>query len=191
MGALSIRASISLLAMCAALCVFAQTQGAKDEQQIATLMAALCDHSLKPADGLDPGAATEEREKSLEYFKDPQYQLILTRTGPIEMEGDGYAKVPVHANLKNGNEETEVDGTASFVKRNGVWYFANYDFLAFSTLLILVIVLGVAVGICFAGVVLRLWWKLKAAGRLDPLSAWKIFVPFCWPGLFRLLRQNK
>jgi hypothetical protein len=163
----------------------AQSDFAADKGQISKLLTGLSDHSIKPADVLDPSLNPKERTSSLRYFDDPSYQLSLLPVGDIQINADGSAAVPVKVQFKNENKELSVRSTAEFVKRNQVWYFANFSFVAFPTVIIVVIVVGALIGVSYASGVLLLRRKLLRQGKLDWANRTKIFIPVFWPSLYR------
>ena len=163
----------------------AQSDFAADKGQISKLLTGLSDHSIKPADVLDPSLNPKERTSSLRYFDDPSYQLSLLPVGDIQINADGSAAVPVKVQFKNENKELSARSTAEFVKRNQVWYFANFSFVAFPTVIIVVIVVGALIGVSYASGVLLLRRKLLRQGKLDWANRTKIFIPVFWPSLYR------
>jgi hypothetical protein len=173
-----------LLLLLSANVLSAQSDSSADKSRISKLLAGLSDHSIKPADVLDPSLNPEKRTSSLGYFDDPSYQLSLVPTGDIKINADGSAAVPVKVQFKNENKEVSTQSTAEFVKRNQVWYFANFSFVAFPTVIIAVIVGGALVGISYASGVLLLRRKLLRQGKLDWGNRAKIFIPIFWPNLF-------
>jgi hypothetical protein len=60
--------------------------------------------------------------------------------------------------------------------------------ISWSPILIVVLVAGVLVGIGYAATVLVLWSRLTGRGWRLGLHLLKVFVPFCWPSLFRQTR---
>jgi len=175
---------LMLLLLLSANVISAQSDFSADKSQISKLLTGLSDHSIKPADVLDPSMKPEKRTSSLGYFDDPAYQLSLAPVGDIEIRPDGSAAVPVKVRFKTENKEVSTQSTAEFVKRNQVWYFANFSFVAFPTVIIAVIVGGALVGISYASAVLLLRRKLLRQGKLDWGNRAKIFIPIFWPNLF-------
>jgi hypothetical protein len=162
----------------------AQSDLSADRSQISKLLTELSDHSVKPSDVLDPSMNAKERATDLGYFDDPSYQLRLVPTGAIDIKADGSAAVPVKVTFKTANKEMEAQSTANFVKRDQGWYFANFSFVAFPTVIIAVIVVGALVGISYATGVLLLRRKLLRQGKLDWANRARIFIPIFWPRLF-------
>lgn len=158
---------------------------ASDAEQIAGLMAGLSDHTIKPADVLDPNLAPSERDRNLRRFSEPNYELSLVPTeGVPAITGDSVSiPVRVHFDGRDGNT-LDAGATAQFVKRNGKWYFSSFDFMSWPVFLIVVLVVGLLVGICYAATVLVLGSKLLRQGPLG-VNAVKMFFPFFWPSLFR------
>jgi hypothetical protein len=162
----------------------AQSDFSADKNQITKLMSGLSDHSIKVADVLDPSMSTRERTASLGYFGDSTYQLSLVPVGAIEINADGSATVPVAVRFKTATKELATQSTASFVKRDGIWYFANFGFVGVPAVLIVVAACGALVGISYASGVLLLRRKLLRAGKLDLANRAKLFIPIFWPSLF-------
>ena len=163
----------------------AQSDFSADRRQISQMLAGLSDHSIKPADVLDPSLDPAKRRTSLGYFRDPTYQLTLVPISDIKVSPSGSATVPVTVRFKNENKEVSVQTTAEFVKRNQVWYFANFDFVAFPPIIVAVIVVGILVAIFYASGVLLLRRKLLRQGELNWNNRTKIFIPIFWPSIFR------
>ena len=155
-----------------------------DNSQITKLLTGLCDHSVKPSDALDPSLTHELRDNSLAYFTDPSYQLSLVPVGPIQINEDGSATVSVKVEFKDTNKEMSTQTTAQFVKRNEVWYFANFSFLAFPTVIVVVIIICGFVGVLYAVGVLIVRGRLVRQGRLELANRVKVFIPVFWPSLF-------
>jgi len=59
---------------------------------------------------------------------------------------------------------------------------------SWSPFLIVVLVVGVLVGIGYGATVLVLWNRLTARGWRLGIHLLKVFLPFCWPSLFRQTR---
>lgn len=165
--------------------VFSAQSDSADKREISKLLTGLSDHSIKPADVLDPSLNPKQRATSLGYFNDPSYQLSLIPVGAIEVNADGSAMAPVKVSFKTENKEVAAQSTVEFVKRNQTWYFANFSFLALPTVIIAVIVVGVVVGVSYATGVLLLRRKLLGQGKLDWANRTKILIPLFWPNLFR------
>jgi len=161
---------------------------ASDADQIAGLMRSLSDHSKSPSDVLDPSLSPADREKNLHHFGAPQYELNLTPTSGIPAVTGNSVSVPVrvHFDSKDGNT-LDASATAQFVKRDGTWYFSNFDFLSWPAFLIVVLVLGLLVGIGYATTVIVLMLRLIKHGPLG-INGIKMFFPIFWPRLFRTSR---
>jgi len=163
-------------------------ESGSDADQIAKLIAGVCDHSKAPSDALDPSLNPADRDKNLHRLSAPHYELnLIPAEGIPKFTGD-IVSVPVrvHFDAKDGNS-LDVSATARFVKRNGAWYFSNFDFLTWPVFLILVLVFGVLVGIGYAATVLVLMTKLLKHGQLG-INGIKMFLPIFWPSLFRQVR---
>jgi len=156
-----------------------------DKMEILSLLEALSAKSIKPADALDPSLGEQQRKQALTYFSTFEYELNLQPVGEVVLDGPDSAKVPVNVRFITKNREIEAKSSASFVRRSGRWYLANYDFLSFPPVLIVVTIVSSVVGIAYAPVVVLLWRKLVRSGKLGIASGAKIFIPIYWPGLFR------
>ena len=111
--------------------------------------------------------------------------LTLIPAGPIQINADSSAAVPAKVEFKNVNKQMSAQSTAEFVKRNQVWYFANFSFVAFPTVIIAVIVVGALAGISNASGVLLLRRRLLRQGKLDWSNRAKIFaLALFGPNLF-------
>ena len=161
----------------------AQSQASRsDADQIVGLMTGLSDHSKAPADVLDPKIEPSARSKNLQRFSAPDYELSIVPTGSAPAISRDAASVPVrvHFDSRDGNS-LDVSTTAHFIRRNGTWYFANFDFMRWPVLLVVVFVICILFGIGYAVMVLVLRSKLVKEGRLEV----KMFIPLFWPSLFR------
>jgi len=156
-----------------------------DADQIISLMADLSDHSKAPTDVLDPNLDPSARNKNLQHFSAPHYELSVVPTEGIQAIIGDSASVPVrvHFDSQDGNS-LDASATAQFIKRNGTWYFANFDFMRWPIFLVVVLVVCILIGIGYAAVVLVLRSKLVKEGRLG-VNGVKMFIPFFWPSLFR------
>jgi len=163
--------------------LFSQPGVSADESEIKKLLSDLSEHSIKPSSVLDPSLNQERRDKNLAYFTD-SYQLRVVPTAPFWIKADGSADVSVRVEFKNATTELSADSTARFIKRNGVWYYADFDFLGFPPVLILTMVIGFTVAVSYATTVLVLRWRLVRHGRLSWSNRVKLFIPIFWPRLF-------
>jgi len=158
-----------------------------DADQINALLVSLSHHSKNPSDTLDPTVTGAEREKNLRHFTSSSYKLNIVPNGGPSISGDT-ATVPVRVHYKAGDGNTlDSSSTAYFVRRSGTWYFANYHFMKWPALLIVVLVLGLLVGISYAVTVLILWSRHAKQGPIGS-NAFKVFIPLFWPYLFRQIR---
>lgn len=159
-----------------------------DADQITGLMAALSNHSKAPAVVLDPALSGPDREKNLSHFSATPYELsIVPNGGAPTITGDSASEpVRVHYKAEDGNS-VDASETAQFVRRNGVWYFASFDFMKWPAFLIVVLVACMLVGIVYAATVLVLWNRLTKHGKLGA-NAVKMFIPLFWASLFRQTR---
>jgi len=181
--------TVSMGILGVAVSLYALTQPSEsDAGQISGLMAGLSDHSKAPVDVLDPNLSPSDRDKSLHHFIAPRYELSLVPTGGIPVVSGDFASVPVrvHFEASDGNS-LDASATAKFVKRDGVWYFANFDFMSWPAYLIIVLVVCLFVGVSYAVTVLILTRKLIQKGQFG-VTGIKAFVPFLWPSLFRQIR---
>jgi hypothetical protein len=176
-----------LLALTA--CPFCQTADPSDANQIRKLIGGLTDHSVAVADALDPALEGPKRAKALQVFREPSYQLSLTVNGDMLIKDRSSASLPVKVHFKTPTREIEDESTAYFVKRAGVWYFSNFDFLAFPPFLIAVTVVCSLVGVTYAAAVLLLRNRLIRQGDFRAATRSKIFVPIFWPSLLRQTSQ--
>lgn len=165
--------------------VSAQAPASSDAAQIAGLMTGLSNHSRAATQVLDPSLSPSDRDKNLRRFQDPHYELSLVPAGAVSTNAGDSASVPVRVHFKTGNGEVETSSTAQFIKRDSIWYFSNFDFLSFPTVIIVVIMLCVLVGIAYAATVLVLRSRLVRRGQLGAANGAKIFIPIFWPSLFR------
>lgn len=169
-----------------AMLLLAQAQTSRsDADQIISLMTALSDHSKPPADALDPNLYPSTRNKNLQHFSAPHYELNIVPTEGVQAITGDSASVPVrvHFDSHDGNS-LDASATAQFIKRNGTWYFANFDFMRWPIFLVVVLVVCILIGIGYAAMVLVLRSKLVREGRLG-MNGVKMFIPFFWPSLFR------
>jgi hypothetical protein len=173
----------------AAILVVAQRSvTASDADQIRGLMASLSNRSKTPVEVLDPTLMGETREKNLGHFSASPYELTVVPNGGAPVISGDTASVAVRVHYKAEDDNSlDANATAQFVKRNGVWYFANYNFMKWPVVLIVVLVLGVLIGIAYAAAVLFLSSRLVKQGPLGA-NAVKMFIPFFWPFLFRQAR---
>ena len=177
------RIAVALLLLPSLSVLSPQSVVSADEGQVQKLLSALSDHAIKPSDALDPLLNQERREKALAYLNDP-YQLRVTPTGPIEIKANGSAAVPVKVDFKNATTEMSADSTARFINRNGVWYYADFDFLGFPAVILVTLIICGSVGVGYATTVLVLRWRLARRGMLTWGNRVKLFFPIFWPRLF-------
>ncbi len=183
-------AAVCSLLVFSNLVVFSQAQQMNDAEQIKEVMKRLSGHLANAEDLVDPKLSGQERKKSLGHFGDPTYQLTLIPTDGIRIQPDGHAVVPARVHFKTSTQELDANVEVKFVQRNGVWYFANFDFLGWPAVLVAVLIIGIGVGIAFAAVVLILRSRLRKQGKLKGANLIKIFVPIFWPKLFSESRPS-
>jgi uncharacterized membrane protein len=167
----------------------AQSPSKSDADQITGLLAALSNRAKAPADVLDPTLSGPERDKNLRHFSTGPYELsVVPNDGAPAITGDS-ASVPVrvHYKAEDGNS-LDASTTAQFVRRNGIWYFASFDFMKWPAFLIVVFVVGLLVAISYAATVLVLWSRLTKHGAFGGANMVKMFIPFFWASLFRQTR---
>lgn len=141
-----------------------------------------------PASALDPLLGDEARKADSKRFAAEGYELRIQPTGAPSLSDENHATAPVevHWDDHRGNSVDVSDSTAHLVRRDGVWYFASYDFLAWPGYLVALLVLGCSVGVGYAAVVLVLYRKIVVSS--DAASIALVWIPFYWPSLFRKFR---
>jgi hypothetical protein len=164
-------------------------QSSADQAAVENVAEALAQHTVTPDKALDPAIVGKQRSDTLSLFEDPNYELTFAPKGEAHTAPDGKLEWPVHLIFKSETKGLEEDETLEFVKRDGVWYFANYDFLKFPWLFwfFALAMLAYAVLTAVATIVLRR--RLIRCGQLRGANYVKIFIPFYWPALFRLTRE--
>jgi hypothetical protein len=161
------------------------TTSTSDADQIQRLMRSLSEHSKSPADLLDPSLSPNERQKFLKHFATSHYDLSLTPTSGIPAATGDFLSVPVRVQFDGRDGNTlDANATAQFVKKDGEWYFANFNFLSWPSFLIAVLVVGLLAGVGYAATVIFLMLKLIKRGPLGT-NRLKMFFPIFWPRLFR------
>ncbi len=185
-----IRRMIVVVLWSAAWLMWAGTIASEDARQILDLLDSMSRHSRSPSDLLDPQLSADEKSKSLKHFSASHYDLRLIPTTAIsEVDGER-ARVPVRVQFDDGNGNTaDLTAVATFVKREGIWYFSNYDFMEWPISLIAVSVVLCLIGIGYSVTVIVLTRRLAA--RKSPRSrSLRVFIPFFWPQLFRGCRSE-
>jgi hypothetical protein len=158
-----------------------------DAGQVSSLIERLCNHSITPADAFDP---------NLNHPSGPE---TCNTSGPLPTNSV-LLKLRVRRSLEEilplyrfesatmpKTVALDTDATARFVKRNGVWYFSNFDFMSWPNLLVAVLVVGIVVGLGYATTALVLFNRLMKNGLIGTHGI-KMFIPFFWPALFRQTR---
>jgi hypothetical protein len=170
--------------------LFAQIpESRRDADQIASLMAALSDRSKVPSDVLDPMLSSDDRAENLKRFSTSRYELSLVPTQPVQVLAEDSASVPIRVHyISDDGARLDANATAHFVRRNGTWYFSNFEFMEWPAFLIIVLVVGVLVAIGYATTVLVLRNRLVKKGQLGGRNLIKVFLPVFWPDLFRQTR---
>jgi len=164
----------------------AQTLASRnDADQIISLLAGLSNHSKIPANVLDPNLSPSDRDKNLHHFSAPHYELNLVPTEGIPAISGEFVSVPIRVHFNSGDGNSlDVSATAQFVKRNGTWYFSNFNFMTWPAFLIIVLIFGILVGIGYAVMVIILMRRLLKQGPFG-IDGMLIFFPIFWPYLFR------
>lgn len=160
------------------------SQTSSDREQIMMLMEKLADHSAPAEKLVDPKLGGKERQKTLDYFSDPSYQLTLVPTEAPKIEPDGRAIVPVRLHFKNLTSQVDGDADIRFIQRGGAWYFADFNFLGWTLAEIAIYIVGMGIAIAFATGVLILRRRLRKQNMLNGANLVKIFIPIFWPKLF-------
>jgi len=156
--------------------VAAQQSASKaDADEVAALLWKLSNQSVAPVTVLDPQLSPGKREKSLSYLDYSHYELTVVALASIP--------VRVHFLATTGNS-LDANATAEFVRRDGQWYFADFQFMAWPAIAIVGVVLCGIVGISYATTVLILFRRLKKQPS-PKVNVAKIIIPFYWPALFR------
>lgn len=161
---------------------------ANDAYQIKSLMSALSNKSKTPADVLNPNLAPSVRDKDLNRFSAPNYDLsIVPEAAPAIT--DHFAAVPVRVSFDDRNGNTlNASVTAHFIKVGNTWYFSDFDFMKWPVFLIAVLVAGILIGIAYAATILVLLRRLIRDRQLRVSAMMKMFFPIFWPSLFRATR---
>ena len=160
-----------------------------DKDQINALIDKLSDHSVTAEKALDPALVGPKRKTAIGRFNDSTYQLSITRTEEAGVRPDGHAVLPARIHFKNQTNELDADADIKFIQRDGTWYFADFDFLGWPTILIIVLIAGIGAGIFYATMGLVLLNRLKKTNQLTPSNYLKLFIPIFWPSLFAGTRQ--
>jgi hypothetical protein len=163
---------------------------ASDEAAIQALIASLEAHRAAPAELLDPDLERERRQKSLAAFRDKLYQVSFYEKSPLVFADGTHASMDTRVHFRDGHSEATMTTTLNFVRRDGDWYFADYEFLGFPPVLIAVVVVAATVGIGFAVMVLVLRARLRRTGKLDISRQLLVFAPFAWPALWRESQED-
>jgi hypothetical protein len=148
------------------------------------LMKKLADHSAPAENLVDPKLGSKQRQKTLDYFRDPSYQLTLVPTAAPKIDSDGRATVPVRLHFKNLTSQVDGDAEIRFIQRGGAWYFADFSFLGWTLAEIIMYIVGMGIAVAFATGVLILRRRLRRQNMLNGANLLKIFIPIFWPKLF-------
>jgi hypothetical protein len=147
-----------------------QAQTDPDRDQIQELITKLASHT-SPDSLLDPSLPEQARIDQLRRFAN-SFELSLTPEGPIEVSGStarASERLKFESSSATSNEDMEKSVSLTFVKRNGQWYFANYDFLKVSTVEIVIFICGMLFAATWTFFVLRKWRTLRKK-RTGPLE---------------------
>lgn len=167
---------------------FAMAQDSREEEAIARLLESLSNHSVTPESALDPTLSGEHRKTQLDLLSDHSYELAIRPSGQPVWLGDSTLSIPAKIQFKDETTTLDISSKVELVRRNGQWYFANYDFLRVPWLFWLFAVAMLAYGVLTAVTVIILRRRLIQSGHLRGGNYIKIFIPFFWPSLFRLTR---
>jgi hypothetical protein len=162
-----------------------------DELAITALLRSLEEHSQTPSQLLDPEVKGEMRKKSLSYLDAKLYRISFYERSPVVLDTDRtHASQNTRVYFEDGRTKADLSISLKFVKRDGTWYFATYEFLGWPASLIVLIVIGTAVAIGYAATVLVLKHRLTRAGIWDSTHFLLAFIPFAWPHLWRESRTS-
>jgi hypothetical protein len=163
-----------LLLRCVVVCLAAslfalsvRAQNPADEAQIRGLIDRLENHPISPGSAHDPELTGKARAKNVDALSDQNYQLTVTPKSDFVFTSDGTARVTaeIHFSDSTTSEMSNTDASIYFVKRQGVWYFANYSFLGTPIWFWpLVIIMG-GFAITIAVVMLRHLRRIREARR--------------------------
>jgi hypothetical protein len=94
----------------------------------------------------------------------------------------------VHYKADDGNA-LDVDSKASFVNRNGTWYFASFDFMVWSPFLVIVALLVGLTGVGYSIMVSVLQHRLRKGG-IRGLRGLRALFPFFWLSILAETREK-
>lgn len=177
-----------ILSLWTATLVFGQNDRKSDTDQINALIEKLSNHSVTADKALDPDLSGPKRKSAIDYLSGPAYQLTITPTGDVRIGSDGRAVLTARIRFRSQTNELDRDAEVRFIRRDGVWYFADFGFLGWPTILIMVLVVGILVGISYATVGLILFTRLQKRNKLNQATFFKLFIPIFWPKLFSMCR---
>lgn len=180
---------VILLSLSTAGLALEQDDRRSDKDQINALIERLSDHSVTAEKVLDPALVGTKRKTAIGKFNDSTYQLSITRTEEARVTTDGHAVLPARIHFKNQTNELDADAGIKFIERDGTWYFADFDFLDWPTILIIVFIAGTGVSIFYSTMVLVFYYRLKKTNQLTPSNFFKLFIPIFWPRLFAGTRR--
>jgi hypothetical protein len=168
------------------LCGYAQDNTLVRREEIDALIGTLASHSANPVDLLDPGITGIERVNRVSVFAKLDYEFRFQPSGDLKINGD-IVSLPGRMYFKNPQKQISVTTELNFVRREGRWYFADYDFAIFPVWAIALMALGCSISIGYAVGILILRARLDRLGILWQGTNWiKIFLPFLWPTMFRV-----
>jgi len=171
--------------LCLGTTLVGQIRTAADKQRIMALIRNLSNHANDPSALLDPQIVGEKRANALKYIGDKPFELSITPTKDIENRPDGTAVLPARVRFKNPTDELDSDAELHFVRRGDNWYFANFDFLGWPAILIVVVIVMPLLGLFYAVGTLVVLNRLRNDGRLWGANLLKVFIPAYWPSLYR------
>jgi hypothetical protein len=153
-----------------------------DSQSIKLLLSQLSDPSKRPSALLDPMLQPASASKSLEAFQG-RYEISAVPTSEITITDSDKATVPVRVHYRSDRgDSTDANSVASFVRRNGVWYFADFDFVHWNAFPIVVSLLFGLTGTGYVIMVLFVRYRMRRSG-IKGLPILKSWIPFLWPSI--------
>jgi hypothetical protein len=168
----------------------AHAQSSKDAEAISRLAAALADHSVSPSAALDPALRTAQRTEALSILQDPGYELSLVPTRSVEVSPNGTAEMPVRVHFKTADSESEMWATVHFVRRDGAWYFADYNFLVMPIWLYITAIGLLVIALAWSAVAVWLYYRVSRTGQMSVANNFKCCVPIFWPEIYRQTRAG-
>jgi hypothetical protein len=162
-----------------------------DAAEIHDRITALEQHSSDPAQLLDPQLQGPEREKSLSYLSDKSYKIVFNELSEPTFPDREHAIVGGRMQFKDAHNDSDMPVDLRFVKRQGRWYFASYEFLGWPAWFVIYLILGSSVGIGFASGVLVLRGRLLRSQQWNAKTEAMCFVPVFWPALWKQTADSR